>query len=63
MLTRFFDNVNDEHRMPRPFGVIYDVERPCYEDGVNAQVEKEMNERGKGDLDDLLRGPETWEIT
>jgi len=62
LLTRFFDNVNDEHHLPRPFGVLYDVERPRYEEGVNAQVEKEIATRGRGELDELLRGPETWEI-
>lgn len=62
ILSRFFDNVDDEHRMPRPFGVIYAVDRPTYEDGVNAQVEHEITKKGKGDLDELIRGPETWEI-
>ena len=62
LLSRFFDNVNDEHHMPRPFGVLYAGERPCYEEGVNAQVEKEIATKGTGSLDDLLQGPETWKI-
>ena len=62
LLSRFFDQHNpaDEFRMPRPFGVLYAVDRPCYDDGVNSQVEEVVERKGVGDLDELLKGPETW---
>lgn len=67
LLSRFFDapDPKDEtHRhLPRPFGVLYAVDRPCYDEGVNRQIEEAIKKRGEGDLDALLRGPETWEIT
>lgn len=66
LLSRFFDDPDpeDENRqyMPRPFGVLYAVDRPCYDEGVNRQIEDTFNRKGEGDLDQLLRGPETWEI-
>lgn len=67
LLSRFFDAPDPEDEiqvhMPRPFGVLYAVDRPCYDEGVNRQIEETVERRGKGDLDALLRGPETWEIT
>ena len=63
MLAQFFDApAPGETRLPRPFGVLYAVERPCYEDAVNLQIEAAVDRRGEGDLDALLRGPEVWEI-
>lgn len=67
LLSRFFDAPDSEDEihmhMPRPFGVLYAVQRPCYDEGVNLQVEDTFKKKGEGDLDALLRGPETWEIT
>ncbi len=63
ILSRFFDNPRKggEH-FPRPFGVFYVEDRPCYEDGLNFQNADALSKRGEGDLDKLLRGKETWEI-
>lgn len=62
MLTRFFDNPDDAEPLPRPFGVFYESERLCYEDGLAIQIEEAIARRGTGDLDALIRGRETWEI-
>ena len=52
-----------EGHLPRPFGVFYQTDRPCYEEmTVNLQVEEVIGTKGKGDLDKLLRGNETWTI-
>jgi 2-oxoglutarate/2-oxoacid ferredoxin oxidoreductase subunit beta len=64
MLSRFFDqpaDAGDDH-MPRPFGVLYAVDRPRYDEGVVSQVQEVLNRRGEGDLDELLRGPATWKV-
>lgn len=65
ILTRFFDNprVAGEHHLPRPFGVFYTEDRPCYEDKMADQIENMKAKRGAGDLDALLRGRETWTIS
>jgi 2-oxoglutarate ferredoxin oxidoreductase subunit beta len=62
ILTRFFDNPADADHLPRPFGVFYVASRPTYEETMELQIEEAIATRGKGDLDKLLQGKETWEI-
>lgn len=64
MLSRFFDQPKpgDEHRMPRPFGVLYAENRPCYDDEVHRQIAGVVERKGVGTLDELLRGRETWTV-
>lgn len=62
ILVRFFDNHNFENPLPRPFGVLYTENRPCYEDALNAQIADAITNKGKGDLDALLKGKTTWTI-
>jgi len=63
ILVRMFDDPDREGHLPRPFGVFYETERPCYEEVLGLQIEEVINSRGKGDLDKLLRGNETWSIS
>ena len=64
LLSRFFDDHSaaDEYRLPRPFGVLYAVDQPCYNEGVKAQIDDVISRKGAGNLDDLLRGSETWTV-
>lgn len=63
ILTRFFDNpATNEHALPRPFGVFYQTNRPCYEDLLFDQIDQVKKQQGVGDLDKLLAGNSTWEI-
>ena len=62
ILVRMFDNPQTPDHLPRPFGVFYQAERPTYEELLNLQLEEIMSSKGKGDLDKLLRGKETWTI-
>lgn len=62
ILTRFFDNPSLPGHLPRPFGVFFVEDRPCYEDGMQKQIDDMTAKRGKGDLDALLRGKETWTV-
>ncbi len=63
ILVRMFD---DPHKVgghyPRPFGVFFQVDRACYEDLMTMQIEETIATKGKGNLDKMLRGNETWEI-
>jgi 2-oxoglutarate ferredoxin oxidoreductase subunit beta len=62
ILTRLFDNPSEEGAVfPRPFGVFYTNDRPCYEQMMSLQIEEALA-KGAGDLDKLIRGKETWEI-
>ncbi len=57
MLSRFFG-----HDFPRPFGVFYAEQRVTYEDALINQIDEVLHAKGKGDLDILLRGTNTWTI-
>jgi 2-oxoglutarate ferredoxin oxidoreductase subunit beta len=62
LLIRMFDDPHLEGHFPRPFGVFYETDRPCYEDIMSEQIENTIASKGAGDLDKLLRGNEVWEI-
>jgi 2-oxoglutarate ferredoxin oxidoreductase subunit beta len=62
VLVRMFDNPQNQHHLPRPFGVFYQTERACYEDVMAMQIDEIIATKGKGDLDKLLKGKEVWEI-
>ena len=62
ILVRMFDDPRKTNHLPRPFGVFYQTDRPCYEDVMGMQIEEIQATKGKGDLDKLLRGNETWTI-
>ena len=48
---------------PTPVGVFRAVDRPEYGEGVNQQLAAAQDEKGPGDLHDLLRSGATWEVT
>lgn len=62
ILVRMFEDPRIEGHLPRPFGVFYEVDRPTYEEVLNLQIQEVVASKGKGDLDKLLRGSETWTI-
>jgi 2-oxoglutarate/2-oxoacid ferredoxin oxidoreductase subunit beta len=62
ILVRMFEDPRIEGHLPRPFGVFYEVDRLTYEDLMSMQIEEVISTKGKGDLDKLLRGNETWTI-
>jgi 2-oxoglutarate ferredoxin oxidoreductase subunit beta len=63
ILIRMFDDPTLQGHLPRPFGVFYETDRACYEDGMSMQMEEVLAKKGKGDLDKLLKGSEIWTIT
>ncbi|MEP6845289.1 MAG: 2-oxoacid:ferredoxin oxidoreductase subunit beta [Panacibacter sp.] len=62
LLIRMFDDPRVEGHFPRPFGVFYQTDRPCYEDIMAMQIVEAIAAKGPGNLDKLLRGREVWEI-
>jgi 2-oxoglutarate ferredoxin oxidoreductase subunit beta len=62
ILARMFEDPRIEGHLPRPFGVFYETNRLSYEDLMTMQIDEVMKTKGKGDLDKLLRGNETWTI-
>jgi 2-oxoglutarate ferredoxin oxidoreductase subunit beta len=48
--------------LPTPIGVLRAVEAPCYEVGMADQIRAVTETKGKGDLAELLRAGDTWEV-
>lgn len=61
ILVRIFDNPRQDGHLPRPFGVFYETDRPCYEEVMALQIE-DAKARKAADLDALLKGREVWTI-
>jgi 2-oxoglutarate ferredoxin oxidoreductase subunit beta len=57
LLSRFFDG-----SLPRPIGVLYQEDRPCYEDLLVSQIDGAIEKLGKGNLDQLLKAGMTWKV-
>jgi 2-oxoglutarate ferredoxin oxidoreductase subunit beta len=51
-----------EKGFPRAFGVFYKQERVNYEVVLQHQIDNAIQKQGKGDLDALIAGNETWTI-
>ena len=62
ILIRMYENPSAPEHLPRPFGVFYQADRPCYEDMMQLQLEEVIASKGPGDLNKLLRGKEIWTI-
>ncbi len=52
----------DFPKFPVPIGVFRNIERIAYDHEINRQIETITAQKGKGDLDKLLKGSETWEV-
>ncbi len=50
-------------RFPEPMGVFYTIQDECYETLLEQQVRGAIDDRGEGDLDELFRSGETYEVT
>jgi len=62
VLAGFFNDPEEENFLPRPFGVFYATEKPTYESMLEEQIEYTVNKFGKGDLDAIIAGKNTWEV-
>jgi 2-oxoglutarate ferredoxin oxidoreductase subunit beta len=61
-LARILGELFWDPDLPRPFGVIYQENRPTYEAQVQAQVEEAVRTEQPSDLEGLLKGPDTWTV-
>jgi hypothetical protein len=48
--------------LPEPMGILRDVEKERYVSAVRGQNEEAIAKQGKGDIQQLLDGPETWNV-
>ncbi len=49
-------------KMPVPFGIFREIVKPTYDEMLNAQVQDAIKKKGKGDLKELIYGPDTWTV-
>ncbi len=47
---------------PTPLGVLRCFEQPSFESAVTGQVQREIESKGSGDLDQLLHSGDTWTV-
>ncbi|MFI5211470.1 MAG: 2-oxoacid:ferredoxin oxidoreductase subunit beta [Ignavibacteria bacterium] len=59
MILAQFSEMED---FPVPLGVLYEVERPCFEDEMEEQISNSIKKNGAGDLEKLLFSGTTWEV-
>ena len=52
----------EDTERPRPFGVIFEDERPSFEELVHEQIDEVQHQHGKGDLQSLFEQGSTWSI-
>jgi 2-oxoglutarate ferredoxin oxidoreductase subunit beta len=62
ILARFFDDPKNEGALPRPFGIFFETDRPCYEDLMLKQIEEVVTSERDADLDELIHGEATWDL-
>jgi 2-oxoglutarate ferredoxin oxidoreductase subunit beta len=48
--------------VPRPLGIFQSLERPSYDDSVHKQIEYEVETKGEGDIMELMKGRESWDV-
>ena len=47
---------------PEPVGVFRDIERPCYEEALEEQIQDAIASQGEGDLEQLFASGDTWVV-
>lgn len=61
-LAFILSNMTYNAEMPRPVGIFLAIDRPRYEDEMEKQIDSAISKRGKGQLDKLINGGDTWVI-
>jgi 2-oxoglutarate ferredoxin oxidoreductase subunit beta len=61
-LARLLAGMTYNGDLPTPIGVIYEESKPTYDEMMSTQMGNAVNGKGKGDLDSLLKGTNTWTV-
>ena len=61
-LAYILGRMSEEPSLPLPVGVFRCVQRPCYEDGMESQINASKKRFGEGNLETLLNSGDTWEV-
>ena len=49
-------------KLPEPIGILYEEQKPTYEEMMVNQIEESIKIKGKQDLQSLVDGLETWQV-
>jgi 2-oxoglutarate ferredoxin oxidoreductase subunit beta len=63
LLSRMVHDPDEPMPFPEPVGVFRAIARPTHDAQVEEQINTLVKARGKGNLQDLLTGDETWTVT
>jgi 2-oxoglutarate ferredoxin oxidoreductase subunit beta len=63
LLSRMVHDPDEQLSFPEPVGVFRDIDRPTHHGQVVEQMESLIKARGKGNLQELLAGDETWTVS
>jgi len=55
-------HLDDRPDQPSPIGVFRQVFKETYDQGIKNQIDKIIEKKGKGDLEKVLFGSNTWEV-
>ena len=62
-LAGLLANFTEEESLPTPLGVIFSEDQPRYEELMVDQINLAKEKLGEGDLQKLIAGSDTWEVT
>jgi 2-oxoglutarate/2-oxoacid ferredoxin oxidoreductase subunit beta len=62
VLSMILAHLTDDPGFPTPMGVMRQVSRPTYDEGVEAQINAIKAKKGEGDLEKILFSGNTWEV-
>tara|TARA_B100000029_G_scaffold501463_1_gene574912 strand:+ start:25624 stop:26640 length:1017 start_codon:yes stop_codon:yes gene_type:complete len=62
-LAGLLANFTEDESLPTPLGVIYTDNQPRYEELMIEQINLAKEKLGEGDLQKLISGTDTWEVT
>ncbi len=55
-------NFTYDSEFPTPIGVLFVAKKSTYEDRLDEQIKAAKEQLGEGDLEELIRGADTWEV-
>jgi 2-oxoglutarate/2-oxoacid ferredoxin oxidoreductase subunit beta len=56
-------HLDDRPDLPSPVGVFRQYFKETYDEAIKAQINKIIEKKGKGDLEKVLFGANTWEVS
>lgn len=61
-LANFLARMSDMPEMPHPIGIFRSVQQNCYEDMMTDQIAFAKQQKGEGNLEELLNAGDTWVV-